>query len=179
MGDDTVLEAIDEGEAELGIGTKRALDVTRDPWLEFEPLYDTAIFLVTAANHPLARRRRIGVADLLRYPLLNAVPEGVPDLVTLGVLQRAGTMGGSSPVVEVQFAATIRRYAALGLGIGLVPAPLTRKAGAGLHERDMSQHFGKMAVYRLSRKDVPLSPQAAAFASLVRERLHKEPARRK
>jgi DNA-binding transcriptional LysR family regulator len=183
MSDEKVLEAIEENEAELGIGVNRSRDLSGNlwkgnPWLEFEALYEMAVFLVTRRDHPLARRQRIRIADLARFQLVNAAPDGLPDLVTMAVLEKAGLFPTQPPVIEAVFAFSIRRYTALGLGYGLVPAPLTRVPDPDLHERDMSKHFGRLPVCRLSRKGVPLSPQARAFTEIVRELLHHNPARR-
>jgi hypothetical protein len=100
------------------------------------------------------------------YPLLNA------DHVTKAILERAGYSAAPTAVVETVFAATIRRYAALGVGLGLVRSLPAPPRHARVHEQDMSRHFGRLVVCRLSRKRVPLSAQAIAFSDLVRQRLN-------
>ncbi len=176
MDDESVLAAIEEGEAELGIGVigtaSHSDRLKANPWLDAEPLYELTIVLVTSRDHPLARQQTIGVGDLAQYPLLNA------DLVTTAILEKAGQFVGQASVVEAVFAATIRRYAALGIGFGLIRSLPARPPDPNLHERDMGRLFGRLAVYRFNRKGVPLSSQARAFTDLVRDRLNRPEGRR-
>jgi DNA-binding transcriptional LysR family regulator len=176
MDDERVLSAIEEGEAELGIGVLGSpgpVDrLKANPWLDAEPLYELTVLLVTARDHPLARQPIVGVRDLAQYPLLNA------DLVTTAILEKAGQFKGQASVVETVFATTIRRYAALGIGFGLVRSLPARAPDLNLHERDLSRQFGRLAVYHLNRKGVSLSLQALAFTNLVRDRLNQPEGKR-
>jgi DNA-binding transcriptional LysR family regulator len=180
--DEQVHGAVEAGDADLGLAHGHGRDLLTpwqtSPWLEFDPLYELEVILVTPRDHPLARRRHVRLRDLAGYPLVND-PNEISDPVTMAVLDREGLRPAGPGLVEAFFNATVRRYVALGYGIGLIPALPARRPDPEIHERVMSRHFGRPLIYRLKRKGVPLSPQAVAFEEVVRGQLGRSLARGK
>lgn len=61
-----------------------------DEQLFSEPLYDDPLVIVAGTQHPLARQRRIRLADLLKEPWVLTAPEGDIAALALSVFSAAG-----------------------------------------------------------------------------------------
>lgn len=171
---------VETGEADLGVIANRSRDLVNpwvlSPWLAFEPLYELDIVLVTPTDHPLARRRHVRPRDLRSYPLVNSL-KGMPDAATIALLEQTDLPEIQPHLVEAFFFASVVRYVKLGFGIGLIGALPGRPPDPSVHERVMSQHFGRSWVYQLTRKGAPSLQVAVAFTQIVKEHLHQPQAR--
>lgn len=68
MGADAV-RLVERGEVEVGVGVHDP-DEPRSPELEYEHLFDLHFTLVTARDHPLARKKQLHPRDLVQYPMI-------------------------------------------------------------------------------------------------------------
>lgn len=155
-----VVSAVKSGDADLGLTALTDSDPP-NPWLCFEPAYEIDILLVTPKDHPLARRRQIRPRDLLRYPVIGFPPPFLK-LPVNAALEKLGIFGSASRRVEATNTMAIRRFVELGLGIGFVAGVRDRaRSSAALHERSMSDHFGRVTINLVWRKGA--SPQGAVL----------------
>jgi DNA-binding transcriptional LysR family regulator len=172
MSDQQVHAVVEAGTADFGVVLNRGANLDSpwavSRWLEFEPLYELDVILITPQNHPLARQRRARPGDLLRYPLVNTF-RSLPSPMVVAVLEQLGLTESPAPLVDTVFTASMRRYIALGAGIGLIAVPHARPRQAGFWEYDMSRYFGRPVVHLVRRKGTPLSPAATAFADLLKQ----------
>ncbi len=167
---DEVALQVESGEADVGISPERGPHADSS-WLEFEPCYDLDILLITPEDHPLARRRHVSPRDLCDYPLVNS-PTGFHHAPVTALLEQLGVFRAQNRRVEAYFHATVRRYVALGFGIGLVSASPAHRPHPGFHERSMSRYFGLWPCYLIWRKGNLPSPAARAFAETVKAMLN-------
>ncbi|SIO58159.1 DNA-binding transcriptional regulator, LysR family [Singulisphaera sp. GP187] len=173
--DDQILAIVESGEADVGLLHDRGPDLVRlNPWLEFQPVYEVDITLVTPIDHPLALRRHVRPADLAGYPLLNGL-RGIPDLSVTAVLDKAGVSLSEPKLVEAIFTATVCEYVRMGFGIGLIFSSSLSAPHPGLHHRVMNRHFGGTVVYQVRRKGAPPFQSAITFMDVVKERLKRVP----
>ena len=114
---DQVYEACLRGEVDLGIVALPS----RRPQLEVVSLGHDELVLVTAPDHPLARRRRPGLADLDGLPFI-AFDRDIP---TRKLCDRLLARAGASVVhaMELDNIETIKRCVEAGIGVSLLPAP--------------------------------------------------------
>lgn len=162
-------QAVEAGEADLGVvGSQEA--GTRSSRLHCEPGYDLDSLLVTRADHPLARRRRVEPRDLCGFPLVNA-PEGFSRPEVSETLRSLGVFGVQPRQVEAVTSAVIRHYVAMGFGIGLVLGRPGVNRFPRLHERSMSRYFGRAGISLVWRQGAVLSESAKAFVVLVKKEL--------
>jgi len=161
-----VTEAIETGEADLGLSLEKGLDPLR-PTLIFEPGYDLQHYLVTPPDHPLSKRRTLKLEDLAEYPLVNS-PRSFPNRVMKAALDEAGVFQKQRRV-EAFYAAVTRRYVELGYGIGLVLGLPDRPAtSTGLHERSMAKIFAPETIYLVRRKtELPNEPLRAFMTTIA------------
>jgi DNA-binding transcriptional LysR family regulator len=157
-----VCAEVESGAADFGLVHERPFG----PGLAAEPCYLLDILLVTPKDHPLARRRVVRPRDLCAYPLVNS-PNAISDSALTAALEKLGAFR-TERRVEAYFNATIRRYVALGFGIGLVAGLLSARPKSPLHERSMSRWFGRAEIPLLWRKGNLVSDAARAFADTVK-----------
>lgn len=130
-----VLADLREGRSDLAV-----LNLI-EPVLELhgQPLYEDRIVAFVAKAHPLARRRRIGLAELAAAPLILREPGSATRALLLGALERAGLAPRTA--LELGSREAVREAVLAGLGVGtvfekeLVPDPRLRRialAGSGL-----------------------------------------------
>jgi molybdate transport repressor ModE-like protein len=161
-----VAAAIKSGEADLGLTAVTDSDPP-SPWLSFELGYEIDVLLVTPKDHPLARRRRVSPHDLLRFPVIG-FPPAFLKLPIHAALEKLGVFGAPSRRVEATNTMAIRRYVEMGLGIGLVVGvPSRALSSPGLHERSMSDHFGRVAVNLVWRKGTSPQGSVRTFANTI------------
>ena len=70
MNADQVAVAVASELADIGLAASGAAD--DDTWLLYEPCYELDMMLIAPPDHPLARKRRVGIADLADYALVNS-----------------------------------------------------------------------------------------------------------
>lgn len=111
-----VIELVKAGEVDFGIGS-----LTRpDPALRVTPLLEDHMVAVFPARHPLARTRKVSLADLQSHPLI---------LMNTGtsvrsLLERAFDEAGAGlvPAYEVTYISTALGMARAGLGVTILPS---------------------------------------------------------
>jgi LysR family transcriptional regulator, cys regulon transcriptional activator len=111
-----VIESVRSGEADLGL-TSAAL-IPDD--LFYEEVISNALELLAPADHPLATRRAIKLADIEPHPLL------LPDVhsSTRRLIEEAFRREEIKlkPGMELQRWEVIREFVAMGLGVAIVPS---------------------------------------------------------
>jgi DNA-binding transcriptional LysR family regulator len=166
-----IFAVVEAGEVDVGLIHGQDPDLPQlNPRLDFEPVYDVDIALVTPHDHPLARRRHVRPRDLRGYPLVNSV-HPMLDLTVAAVLGKAGVLEAQPPLVEATFTSTTCRYVEMGFGIGLIFVPRGRHVHPGLHVHVMSRYFGRTVIYQVRRKGVPPFQSVVAFLDIVKDRL--------
>lgn len=166
--DDQVVPTVASGAADFGL-TSLPMPDPLPPGLAAESGYEVETLLITACDHPLARKKRVRPDDLKRYPILSSpyTLSDEPDLSAL--LERRGVFDGPSPCVEPFFAATLRRYVERNMGIALVYGLLPQDRRSTLHERSMSGYFGRGLVRFVFRCGAAAEEQARSLAEAIRK----------
>jgi molybdate transport repressor ModE-like protein len=168
--DEGVAGLVDSGECELGL-CERTEPAFSNPRFSFERAYELDILLVTPRRHLLARKRTVSPEDLRGHPMVTA-PGTVRDPNVRARFARHRVF--ETPArVGVFTTAGIRRYVALRLGIGLIPAvpsPELRRilAAQGLVARPMTRFFGRAVIYSLRRADVTPNEIIRGFLESVK-----------
>ncbi len=137
-----------------------------NPWLHFEPCYQLDVLLVTPRDHPLARKRRVAVGDLAAFPLVNS-PTSFANKDLARTLERLGLFQTQPRRVGAQSPAVIRRYVAMGYGIGLIATSPLHQPDQELHERSMADDLGRLTVYAIRRKGAIHSEASREFVAIV------------
>lgn len=166
VGAERVADVVASMQADLALAAI-AEDPT-NPWLSFEPCYELDILLIAPRAHPLARKRKVRAADLAAYPLVNS-PGSFGNRILNESLERQGLFRARPRRVEAQSSATIRRYVAMGYGIGLISASPLHQPDPVLHERSMAAELGRLTVYAIRRKGAIQPPASRGLVEIIKE----------
>jgi DNA-binding transcriptional LysR family regulator len=163
---DHVYDACLAGEVDFGIV---ALPKRRRE-LEIVPLGEDELWLVTAPDHALARRKRVSLADLDGSPFVG-FDRDIPTRRFVDRLLRG--KASVTYVMELDNIETIKRSVEAGLGVSILPAPALAaevRAGTLAARRftgpPLKRPFG--AIYRRTRE---LSTAARTFLELLKNEL--------
>jgi DNA-binding transcriptional LysR family regulator len=148
---------------DLAVGSM--LDVPSD--LAYAPVHSFEPMLIMARGHPLAAKASLRLEDLSPYGLILP-PKRLTTwrLVDLVFQQRRVPY---TVALEVGGWEIIKQYVAMGLGISIVTGICLGEADRDrLEIRNLSEYFPSRSYGVVVRKGKFLSPQARAFADLVR-----------
>ena len=148
---------------DLAVGSM--LDVPTD--LSYAPVYSFDPMLIMAKGHPLAAKPDIKLEDLSPHGLILP-PKRLTTwrLVDLVFQQRRVPY---TVALEVGGWEVIKQYVAMGLGISIVTGIcLTDADRERLEVRNLREYFPPRSYGVVVRKGKYLSPQARAFADLVK-----------
>jgi DNA-binding transcriptional LysR family regulator len=165
---------VEHGGADVGVITYDR-DEPRSPHLEYEPLFDMRLTLLTSADHPLARKRKFLLQDVVRHPMILTPPD-TPDRVILERLRQRYQFDERLHVaMEVSTFDLLGKYVGLGIGIALVylGAEIGR-ALPGLRLRVFDPSLESLPVALVVRKGAHLSEPTREFCRLVCRFLRKE-----
>jgi DNA-binding transcriptional LysR family regulator len=157
-----------ERAVDLGVVT---LPVRPDHRVALEPLRARKLMAEVAIlppGHPLARKRRLRLAELARHPLvlLDATT------ATRAALDDAFARLGLRPRVTMEMSSVevLKRLVELGFGLSIVPAlAVAREARARTLVVARISGLAARRVALATPAGAPLSPAAAAFAALARQ----------
>jgi DNA-binding transcriptional LysR family regulator len=141
----------------------------RDRFLVREPLHVRRLALILPTAHPLTRKRKIQLADVVRYPLL------LPRVTNTGrqtfeeSLRAAGLLPQLHILMEADNNFVIRRCVGRGLGLGIVNLPLDPMEFADTCTRSPEWLGAGEQIELVWRRGSAPRPQARAFAQFVRE----------
>jgi DNA-binding transcriptional LysR family regulator len=109
--------ALDGGQADLEIGTRRP----RDPAVRTRQVAVEPLRLAVPRDHQLAKQRRVRLADVSEEPFVSLQSTSALRKQTDDLCDQAGFR--PAVVFEGNDLSTVRGFVAAGLGVAIVPAP--------------------------------------------------------
>jgi len=104
------------------------------PGVVVEPLRELPFRVYTAADHPLAARKSVSLAELAGEPFVDTAHGFGNRLILDAAFERLGLR--RRVVAEMNDMPAVIRFASAGLGVGVVPDPGVRYDGAVLELED-------------------------------------------
>lgn len=167
------LALLRKGGADFAVGPM--LDAPPD--IIFHPVVTHEPMLITRLDHPLAKRRRIGLKDISKYPLI--LPP--KDQSTYRFVERVFNDHSLDYDVKLEVGGydVIKQYVRLGLGISIVMSHCLGDDG-DLHTAPIGgRYFPKRAYGIVLRKGRRLFPPAERFVETILHHQDKKPKKRK
>jgi len=160
-----ILEKVEDGSIDVGIVT---LPV-RSPSLKVHSIFRDRLVLVTAANHPLARRHSVRINQIAEHPLIFPRTGHTRALLDKHFRPFRGSL---RVAMELPSVGMIKRFVAAGLGVSLISASFASEDVATgqlklVEIEDVDIHRELGLVYR---RDRTLPRAATAFIALIRQR---------
>src|SRR5262249_24560513 len=129
----SVVRLVDQRRVDVGIAPFRLAEVRQDN-LDYEPLFKLPFTLITAAGHPLARKKRITPEDFVGYPIVMGA--GYTRETLDHILRHHNLHERLHVVLESGSTDVILKYVAMGIGVAaLYMADLKPHAHLALHAR--------------------------------------------
>jgi DNA-binding transcriptional LysR family regulator len=172
-----VMPLVERGTADLAIAPYDR-EQPRSPSLEYEDLFELPLMLLTGTRHPLARKRRVSLSDLVKYPLILPTEDTYTRRVMSRILHRQGFTGPLRVIMETVSFDTIQKY--VGLGVGIALAHITGAADAsmkGVRLRVFDPALERLPVALVVRKYAHLPGPAEEFCRIVRRCLREKATR--
>jgi DNA-binding transcriptional LysR family regulator len=155
------LELLREGEVDFAIGPMfdTPPDITFHPIVTYEPM------LICRQDHPLAKKKRVTLRDIAKYPLI--LPP--KNLSTHNVVESVFAEHKLDHDVKLEVGGydVIKRYVELGLGISIVMSHCLSGADH-LHAVPLRRYFPTRTYGVVLRKGKVLSPAAERFVQTLR-----------
>ena len=163
-----VIELVITGGADVGVVPFEQI-LTKSRSIVCDQLCERPPALAVPEKHPLARKSRLVLEDLVKYPLILAEPGIEWRRLIDDVFQAAGLLDRLQIAVEVNNTHAARRYVSLGLGITILPLPKVALPFPGVITRPLVGLFPGEQVNIIWRRGCTPSAQAQAFIDMVRE----------
>ncbi len=148
------------GEVDLAVGPM--LDAPPD--ILFHPLMSHEPVLITAQDHPLARRKRISLRDVAKYPLILPPRDQSTNRIVALVFAEHSLQHNVK--LEIGGYDVIKTYVRLGLGVSIVMSHCLRKDDQ-LHTASLKRWFPKRTYGLVLWKGRTLSRTAKNFVELA------------
>ncbi len=171
MEDPRVADAVESGEADLGLTASSLAPETR-PMLACSLCCQVELTLIAPPGHPVTRRRGLRPAELGRWPLVNS-RDSFRDPAINAQLERYDVFRGRPRQVEAFAGDTVKEYVRQGYGLGVIALWRSRKGLPGLWQRPMGRWFGRVSVYVITKKRPKREGLVRAFMDSFRR--HHDP----
>jgi DNA-binding transcriptional LysR family regulator len=167
-----ILELVERGEADLGL-TPWDRDAPHRPALEYEPLFEQALLLLTSANHPLRRKKPLRPRDLIDYPCIVQTKDTCDYQSLVRLLRQDDLAPEQLQVVMVSHTVDMTfRYVARGVGIALAHVhPRTCRSVPGVFGRVFDPKLEQLPFALVVRKNSHRSGLVEDFRRAVRQGL--------
>jgi DNA-binding transcriptional LysR family regulator len=162
---------VERGEVDLAVFPFHR-EERRNLVLEYEDLFDLPFLLLAPTRHPLTRKKRISLQDVVPYPVILPTKETYSRRVIDRILQSRGVAERLRVVLETAVHDTIQKYVALGVGVALVHMSLDAElSGSGLHLRVLDSGLESLPVALILRRHAHLPDPVQEFRRMVRHAL--------
>lgn len=154
------LSLLRDGEADFAVGP--LLDASPD--IEFHPLVTYEPLLIMRPDHPLARRTRVLLKDIAKYPLILPPKEQV----TFRVVDMVFAQHSLEYDIRLEVGGydVIKKYVELGLGISIVMSHCV-DGREQFHTVPLKRWFPKRTYGLVLRRHHKLAPAAQKFVDMI------------
>lgn len=154
------LAMVRAGDVEFAVGS--LLEVPED--IEFAPLFSFEACLITSLDHPLARRKRVTIEEVARYPLILPPRH----LATWRVIDLVFQQHDLKYQVQLEAGGweVIKKYVEMNLGVSVL-TNVCQTGNERLAWLSLRKYFPKRTYGVVVRRGKFLTPQAKRFIELM------------
>jgi DNA-binding transcriptional LysR family regulator len=163
-----VQQVIEKGEADLAV-IPYDLHDTRNPALDFEDLFDLPLVLMTPPDHPVGRKKRVRLQDVLPYPVILPSKGTYMRRLLDRVLDQHG-INNLRVAMDIPLFDTTLKAVSLGAGVALVYIALKTASsltGLTLHPFDPAPE--PLPIAMVTRKHAHLPVLVKEFQEVIRK----------
>ncbi len=145
----------------------------RSDVLRYEPILELPLKLLTSKKHPLARKKKVVLADLLEFPVILPGVGSVMRRLIDRLLQRHDFLGRLQIIMETPMFDTTQQYVEMGVGVGLMHIEVAPQTLPNIHMRLIEESKVPLSIAMVVRKHGHLPPAVVDFQEIVRHSLGK------
>jgi len=138
-------------------------DMPRSDLLHYEPIIELPLMLLVAKKHPLARKKQVVLADLLRYPVIVPAVGSITRRLIDRLLQRHDL------ACKLQIIMETPQYVELGVGVGLMHILVSPKTFENIHLRPIAESQVPLSIAMVSRRHGPSPDAVHNFQAIIRD----------
>jgi DNA-binding transcriptional LysR family regulator len=153
---------VNEGEVDFGITSGADLPKT----IDYQPLLTADRMLITSKTHPLSKKTKVTLEDIVQFPLIVPTRE----TNTRSAIERAFQEHGTTFTVamEVVGREAVKTYVEMNLGVAIINEYyLSSQDRKRLHVKNVSGYFGQTERGIVTRRGKYFSSLAQAFIEIV------------
>lgn len=144
---------------------------SRPDVLDYENILELPLTMLMAKQHPLSRKRKLALKDLLDQPVILPAAGSITRRLIDRLLQRHDLTGRLRVIMETPMFDTTQQYVELGLGIGLMHLQVNPKLLANIQIRPVEESQVPLSIAMVVRKHGNLPETVRNFQQIVRESL--------
>lgn len=144
---------------------------SRSEVLDYETILELPLFMLISKRHPLSRKRKVGLKDLLDHPLILPAVGSITRKLIDRLLQRHDLTDRLRVIMETPLFDTTQQYVEMGLGIGLMHLQVEPRLLANIHMRPVEESRVPLSIAMVVRKHGNLPETVRDFQRIVRESL--------
>jgi DNA-binding transcriptional LysR family regulator len=164
---DMIEKLVATGQADVGLVPHGSVP-TQNPFLVSEMICLNQWQLIVPKNHPLAAKRHLQAADLIRWPFILPCGDNPWRKTVDTVLHRAGVLDQLQVVLEIDNVLAANRYVGLGVGLTITPYGAHCPGFPNLRMRPLPYLFPDEYLVALWRRGATTQSQARLFLDLTR-----------
>jgi DNA-binding transcriptional LysR family regulator len=161
------VKLVEDGQCDLGFALYSPA-MPRSPVVHYEPVGQRTFTLIAPPRHPLILKRRLRLADIVKYPLIVFPQDNPLRQHVERVFAREGLLEQMQVTVESDSADTTEQCAHLGMGVGIGLLSPRRRRTARVAFRSLAEHFGSLPLCLLWEKGAHLLPHVEAFVEMTK-----------
>lgn len=157
-----IISLLNEGEIDIGITSLQTAPKT----LNYKIFARFSRILITAKNHPLAKKQIITLEDIASYPLIIP-PQGTNSRALIDrVFEDKGLK--YTTAMEITEREAVKAYVKINFGISILNGYyLTTEERQKLFVKDIDNYFGQAERGIITRKNKYLPPAAKEFIKMI------------
>lgn len=146
----------------------------RNDVLQYEPILELPLKFLTSRDHPLSRKRKVTLADLLHYPVILPAVGSITRKLLDRLLVRQDVARRLNVIMETPMFDTTQQYVEMGVGIGLMHIEVAARTLPNIHMRRVEESEVPLAIAMVVRKHGRLPNAVVDFQNIVRRNLVKQ-----
>jgi molybdate transport repressor ModE-like protein len=167
-----VLDWLTRGDADLAVVPADMLLIADPAMFHREQVGMRIATLIAPEDHPLARRRRLTLADLVKYPLILPLEDNYWFHQVHDVFRVQNLSDQLCCRLRVGHILSALHLARRGLVPALMPMPAQATPPFGLVFRKLGHLLPPLPIYLLMRRGVALRPAAQLFVQVLRQHMN-------
>lgn len=161
-----LVSVIEQRQADIAICAYEP-EVPRSNVLRYEPLLELPLKFLTSKQHPLARKKKVMLADLTNYPIILPAVGSITRRLIDRLLIRHELTSKMQIIMETPMFDTTQQYVEMGVGVGLMHISAETRLLANIHMRPIEEAETPLSIAMVVRRHGHLPKTVLDFMEII------------